>query len=65
MTTTEELPMTPVSAAAFTINLWLAAASSGPPLRNDDALAAMRGIVSGVLLSMLAFWLPLALALAR
>jgi len=57
--------MTPVTAAAFTINLWLAAASSGPRLRNDDALAGMRGIVSGVLLSTLAFWLPLAIALAR
>lgn len=57
--------MTPISAAAFTINLWLAAASLGPPLRNDDALAAMRGMVSGVLLSLLAFWLPLAVALAR
>jgi len=57
--------MTPVTAAAFTINLWLAAASSGPRPRNDDALAAMRGIVSGVLLSMLAFWLPLAVALSR
>jgi hypothetical protein len=65
MTTREELPMTPVSAAAFTINLWLAAASSGPPRRNDDELDAMRGIVSGVLLSILAFWLPLAIALAR
>jgi len=57
--------MAPISAAAFTINLWLAAASSGPRVRNDDGLAAMRGIVSGVLLSTLAFWLPLAVALAR
>jgi len=57
--------MTPVSAVALSVNLWLAAATSGPPRRSDDALDAMRGIVAGVLLSTLAFWLPLAIALAR
>lgn len=57
--------MSPASAVALTVNLWLAAASSGPPYRNDDALDAMRGIVTGVLLSTLAFWLPLAIALGR
>ena len=58
--------MTPATGAVtLTINLWLAAATSGPRRRNDDALDAMRGIVAGVLLSTLAFWLPLVIALAR
>jgi hypothetical protein len=57
--------MSPASAVALTANLWFAAASSGAPYRDDDALAAMRGVVAGALFSTLAFWLPLAIALAR
>ena len=30
---------------------------------DDDPLAAMRGIILGTLLSILAFWMPLAVAL--
>jgi hypothetical protein len=57
--------MSPASAVALTANLWLAAASSGAPYRDDDALDAIRGIVAGVLLSILTFWFPLVIALAR
>lgn len=57
--------MTPAGAVALTVNLWLAAASSGQPCRNDDPLDAMRGITTGVLLSTLVFWFPLAIALVR
>jgi hypothetical protein len=33
--------------------------------RDGDPLDAMRGIMMGTLLSMLAFWMPLAIALTR
>ena len=32
---------------------------------SDDSLDAMRGIIFGALLSVLVFWLPLAVALTR
>ena len=32
---------------------------------DDDPLDALRGIMMGALLSMLAFWMPLAIALTR
>lgn len=35
------------------------------PVPRDDALAPIRGIVIGALLSIVGFWLPLALVLAR
>jgi len=39
------------------------ARAAGPSFRrSDDALDPMRGIVFGTLLSVLGFWLPLALA---
>ena len=31
----------------------------------DDPLGASRGIIAGALLSLIVFWLPLAIALAR
>jgi hypothetical protein len=33
--------------------------------RYDDALDAMRGVMAGTILSMLLFWMPLAIALTR
>lgn len=41
-------------------------ADAGPRMRGaaDDPLAPMRGIVTGVAISVLAFWLPLALVIA-
>ena len=32
---------------------------------DDDPLAAMRGIIFGTLVSVIAFWMPLAIALTR
>lgn len=32
---------------------------------DDDPLAAMRGIIFGTLVSIIAFWMPLAIALTR
>jgi hypothetical protein len=54
------------TAVALTNEVWSAIT---PPQRpkgdSDDALDAIRGIIVGTLLSMLGFWLPLAIALAR
>jgi hypothetical protein len=33
--------------------------------QDDDPLAAMRGIIFGTLVSILAFWMPLTIALTR
>ena len=33
--------------------------------QDDDPLAAMRGIIFGTLVSIIAFWMPLAIALTR
>lgn len=37
----------------------------GPRRRVDDALDPIRGILVGALISIVGFWLPLALALSR
>ena len=35
------------------------------PHFEDDPLAAIRGIIMGTVMSLLVFWMPLAIALAR
>lgn len=58
--------MEPAIAVSLTNDVW---SIVEPPRRpkgdSDDALDAIRGIIIGTLLSMLGFWLPLAIALAR
>ena len=49
----------------LTHDFWPAAGSLRRPYSDDDPLAAMRGIIMGSLLSILGFWLPLAIALTR
>lgn len=46
-------------------DVWSAAGTLRPPYRDDDPLAAMRGIMLSTLLSLIAFWMPLAIALTR
>jgi len=48
-----------------TNGLWPLAAVVRRPRHDDDPLAAMRGIIFGTLMSILAFWMPLAIALTR
>lgn len=49
----------------LTNDVWLTAGSLRRPYGDDDPLAAMRGIMMGTLLSLLTFWMPLAIALAH
>lgn len=49
----------------LTNDLWLTAGSLRRPFADDDPLAAMRGIMMGTLLSLLVFWMPLAIALTH
>ena len=49
----------------LTQDFWPAAGSWRRRYPDDDPLAAMRGIIMGSLLSILAFWMPLAIALTR
>ncbi len=46
-------------------DVWSAAGTLRRPYRDDDPLAAMRGIMLSTLLSLMAFWMPLAIALTR
>ena len=49
----------------LTSDFWPATGLMRRPYRDDDPLAAMRGIIMGSLLSILGFWVPLAIALTR
>jgi len=44
---------------------WSTAGTLRRPRRDDDALDAIRGIIMGTLLSLAAFWMPLAIALTH
>ena len=48
-----------------TKGLWPLAGVVRRRWNDDDPLAAMRGIIFGTLVSILAFWMPLTLALTR
>jgi hypothetical protein len=48
-----------------TNGLWPLAGVVRRRRHDDDPLAAMRGIIFGTLMSILAFWMPLAIALTR
>jgi hypothetical protein len=52
---------------AYTLidDAWPSAAMLRSLCDDDDQLAALRGIMLGALLSILAFWMPLAIALTR
>ena len=50
-------------ASALTNDLWPAAGLLRRPRHEDDPLDAIRGIIVGSLISLFAFWLPLAVAL--
>lgn len=49
----------------LTHDAWPPAAASRQSDVRDDPLDAARGIIVGVLISILGFWLPLAIALMR
>lgn len=51
-------------AYTLTKEIWSAAGLLGRPLV-DDPLDAIRGIIIGALLSVLLFWMPLAITLTR
>jgi len=54
------------TAVALTNEVWSAITPPRQPkCDSDDALDAIRGIIVGMLLSIVRFWLPLAIALAR
>ena len=48
-----------------TNGVWPIAAIVRRRWHDDDPLAAMRGIIFGTLVSILAFWMPLTIALTR
>jgi hypothetical protein len=48
-----------------TNGLWPIAGIVRRRRHDDDPLAAMRGIIFGTLVSIIAFWMPLAIALTR
>jgi hypothetical protein len=50
---------------AATCGRWPIAGVARRRRHDDDPLAAMRGIIFGSLVSLLAFWMPLAIALTR
>ena len=52
-------------AHTLTNDVWLEAGFLRRPRHDDDALDAIRGIILGSLVSLLVFWLPLAVALVR
>lgn len=49
----------------LTNDFWSTAGALRRPYADDDPLAAMRGIMMGTLLSLLVFWMPLAIALTQ
>jgi hypothetical protein len=58
--------MKPITAAnALTTDVCLAVGVWRRPPGDDGALDAIRGIIVGTLVSVLGFWLPLAIALVR
>lgn len=50
---------------ALTNEAWLSACLQSRLAGDDDPLDALRGITLGALLSMLMFWMPVAIALTR
>jgi hypothetical protein len=48
-----------------TYGIWPVAGSVRRRRHDDDPLAAMRGIIFGTLVSIIAFWMPLTIALTR
>ena len=48
-----------------TNGLWPVAEIVRRRRQDDDPLAAMRGIIFGTLVSIIAFWMPLTIALSR
>jgi hypothetical protein len=49
----------------LTNDFWSAAGILRRPYVDEDPLAAVRGIMMGTLLSLLVFWMPLAIALTQ
>jgi hypothetical protein len=58
-------PCEATMAHTLTNDVWLEAGFLRRPRHDDDALDAIRGIILGSLVSLLVFWLPLAVALVR
>jgi hypothetical protein len=52
-------------AHTLTTRLWPSTAKARPLPSEDDPLDAIRGIIFGVLLAIVGFWLPLAFVLTR
>jgi len=52
-------------AHALTSEVWPDVGYSPQPPREEDALDAIRGVIAGTVLSVLGFWLPLAIVLAH
>ena len=52
-------------AHVLTNDIWSTAGALRRPHRDDDPLDAMRGIIMATLLSLITFWMPLAIALTR
>ena len=52
-------------AHVLTNDIWSTAGVLRRPHRDDDPLDAMRGIIMATLLSLITFWMPLAIALTR
>ena len=52
-------------AHVVTTDIWSTAGLLRRPHRDDDPLDAMRGIIMATLLSLITFWMPLAIALTR
>jgi hypothetical protein len=52
-------------AHVLTNHLWSTAGVLRRPHRDDDPLDAIRGIMMATLLSLITFWMPLAIALTR
>lgn len=54
-----------MTAYTLTKEIWPAAGPWRRSLVDDDPLDAIRGIIMGTLLSILVFWMPLAIALTH
>jgi hypothetical protein len=52
-------------AHVLTNDIWSTAGMLRRPHRDDDPLDAMRGVIMATLLSLITFWMPLAIALTR
>jgi hypothetical protein len=60
-----QLSLVGPGAHLLTNDIWATAGVLRRPQRDDDPLDAMRGIMMATLLSLITFWMPLAIALTR